>query len=473
MNRSLAAEALIDPWQVRSTVMGQLRGVLAAFFGVIILGLIPIAGTWYGSTLLTWTLVLGWIALFAAAYTVQAQHLFSRDAAGMMTPAVPPTARTANILIMVFMIIGAAGAIAVVFDFAVLRNYGFTTSAATIRLEEVVASLKGLSTSSPISGAGRLAIPAFVPAVCLSVIYWKQITTATKVISAVCLTVLLFEQFRFEGGRFFLTAMALCAVLTAVLSPALAAQRKSLFANRKLLVRLAILGALMFAFFTYVFIARIADRDGFFWSAFINYTGNFFIEVDRSTIRRFDGFFGGIWYSITMLWLYATQGVTEFDQIVRMDYFQHADGGYQLLQLTQISDSLFGTNLIYDRFANLPHMGTYVTMPGSMYIDFGPVVTLLSGAAFGLFAARSAWLMVSGRIGALALTAPILLTCAFLASIVSLVQILWPALAWCMLLPILRSQIEPSDGRRGRRGRGQGHGAGRAGRTTALARQQG
>ena len=468
MNRSTAAAALIDPLQVRSTLLGQLRGVLAAFFAIIIVGLIPIAGSWYGSTLLTWALVLGWIALFAAVYILQAQHMFRRDIAGKMAPAVPPSTRTANLLIVVFMVIGAAGAAAVVFDFAVLRNYGFTTSAATIRLEEVVASLKGLSTSSPISGAGRLAIPAFVPAVCLAVIYWKQTTTATKVISAVCLLILLFEQFRFEGGRFFLTAMALCAVLTAALSPALAAQRRSLFANRKLLTRLAILAALMFAFFTYVFIARIADQNGFFWSSFLSYTSNFFIEIDRSTIQRFDGFFGGTWYSITMLWLYATQGVTEFDQIVRMDYFQHANGGYQFLQLTQISDSLFGTNLIYDRFANLPHMGTYVTLPGSIYIDFGAVVTVASGALFGMIAARSAWLLVSGRVGAVALMAPIVLTCAFLASIVSLVQILWPALAWCLLLPILRSQIDPVARRKGHTGRRQA-----AGKVPDFARQTG
>jgi len=416
----------------------QAQWVVGVYLGILLLGQIPVAGHWYDASSKTWVIILGWPITFVIGYLAAVNLQMRRT---IVPPSTEGGAYAVNIATQIFVIIGALGALAVVYDFAVLRNYGFNTSAARIRFEEVVASIQGLSTDSPISGAGRLAIPAFVPGIVLAVSRWRELTRPTMAIVGASVLILLLEQLRFEGGRFFLTALGLCGVVSALLSPATPGQLRAFRMKPGLIIRIALLGTLLLSFFVYVFVARVLDREGFFWSSFVGYANNFYLDVDRTSIQRFDGMLGPLWFSVSMLWMYITQGLSEFDQIISLTHFNHAYGGYQFVQLTQISDLIFGTDLYYNRFINLPRSGTYITLPGCFYVDFGAVPAIFSGAVLGALAGKSAWALISGQLDAWALTGPIFLTISYFAGVISLFTNLWPALLWCLLMPMLQSQL--------------------------------
>lgn len=426
--------------QLAERVRRQGQLICLAWAGMVVLQQVPLGGSWRAVPWETWLLLGTWIALFFIAFswsaTVSARSAIS---APVETEG---DENYVNNAIRLLALVSATGASVVVFDFAVLRGYGFSTTAATIRMEEVLASIKGMSSSSPLSGAGRLLIPAMLPALIITVLRWPVVRRSTLGFLAVCSVVLLFEQVRFEGGRFFLTAIGVSTLIAALLRPAG-------FANPfvksglsfKTLLGLGVLGIVFLSFFAYVFVERIMDRDGFFWSAYIGYASNFEIDFDYGRIGLFDGVLGPMWFSACMLWMYATQGVSEFDQILAVLNFQHANGGYQFIQLTQASDALLGTDTFYDRFANLPHMGTYVTLPGAFFIDFGVSGMLASAVLLGWFAALCTTRLIRGAQGPRAAMAPIVLTLCYFSPVVSLVPNLWPALVWCLALPILRSMF--------------------------------
>jgi hypothetical protein len=442
-----------DRVSVRRIVRGGLIAVLASWTLVLVLHEIPIGGVWLPIEASTSTLLICWPLVFAFAYlTAPARNILVQDAiqnAGAHNALSKTVAITAAI--------GALGALLVIFEFAYLRGYGFSASAAQIRMEEVSNNMKGLNVASPISGIGRLMIPAILPALIVAAANFGKLNGAARVILLVCLLILLFEQVAFEGGRTFLAASFLTTVVAFLVG-----RDRSDFNVRKTVsrppyLRFAVTGAALMYFFLSVFISRVYDGGGFLWSHYRTFSQDFRIFVGTDVIARFDGFFGPFWYAVSMLWLYITQGINELDTLLISQDIPRSLGLYQFPQISPILQIVFGTEVTYDFIRILPNAGTYLTIYGANFLDFGHIGAFMSAALLGYLTARSIGFFASLRLNGLAICGPMLLTIALFSPVISILGTLAPAFFWAFgFAVIMKAQTpimpsEPSAARTGRR----------------------
>jgi oligosaccharide repeat unit polymerase len=402
--------------------------VVLAWLTTVLLHEVNIGGRWDFVPIATWLLIAMWIAAFAMGGTIGARRTVRS------VPVEPqPAIRFVSSWLLILCAISVIGAALFVFDFAILRGYGFTTAAATIRLEEVQAAVGGTATSSPISGVGRLLIPAFLPA-CTLFIMFRSRLSKSMLATFLATSVLIFaEQLLFEGGRWFVTTVVVAMVLTFVFRRGLA-DGKSKTSSRGLpVIRLLILAIFLISFFAYVFVERVVQRSDYFATAYMQLASSYRLTINYDQLTWFEGPLGGLWFTICMLWLYATQGFNELDLILQQRYLDHAYGLYQVPQIGQIILLLTGVDIRYDALANLPTYGSYATFLGHSYIDIGRVGSVIFAFFLGYLMARAVRGMASGRISMLSMTAPALAILGIFSPVISLVPTLWPAIMWMAL----------------------------------------
>lgn len=104
-------------------------------------------------------------------------------------------------------------------------------------------------------------------------------------------------------------------------------------------------------------------------------------EIDLRHLENLSRFDAGR-YSSAMMWIYLTHAPNELDRIYRN--LDHSKGFYQFSQVAQILSKLTGRDFRYDLAAKLPNVGTYITLPGASYLDFGVGFGLMFAAAIGL-----------------------------------------------------------------------------------------
>ena len=135
-----------------------------------------------------------------------------------------------------------------------------------------------------------------------------------------------------------------------------------------------------------------------------------------------------------MLWMYITQGFNELNVLVLGDSLNHAYGLMQFPQIGQVLSKLFNLNLKYDVFQELPRAGTYLTLYGASYIDFGHGGALLFCGCLGWFTGKSIAGLHKGVINGLTINAPLFITIGIFSPLVSLVSNMWPALFWGVIV---------------------------------------
>ncbi len=411
--------------------------VVIGWVSMAILHEMSIGGEWDPVSIVTW----GWLFLWVLALTVG--YLFagmrSRKIAVAREARVPPHL---NRWVIALCLVAATGVGLFIFDFAILRGYGFSTAAAAIRTEEVNAAMTGMARSSAFSGLGRLLIPAFLPATVLIVLFWRHLNTPTRLIYLTTAFFTTLEQILFEGGRFFIAATAVSVVTAYLLFPPDSLRRARGQRKKIPYIRLALLGLMMLNFFAYVFIQRVLERGDYFATAYLQLARSFGITPHYSQMDLFEGPLGGIWYTICMLWIYATQGVNELDLLLQQPYLEHAHGLYQVPHIGQAILLLTGVDIRYDVLANLPTYGSYATFYGHSYVDFGNGGSILFGLFLGYFTGRGINLFWRGRMGPLAAAGPVLFTLCIFSPVISLIPTIWPAIAWSLVAGGLLRQRE-------------------------------
>ena len=423
----LNASNMIIARALRITLRCQLL-VAAVWMATVVLHEIEIGGEWLPLQTKTWMLLIAWNVLFQLAFYVTVNHYRQQP----LLPRSLPNDAWWNGWVYALSFISAGGALLVVYDFAILRGYGFATSVAAIRVEEAIATARGLRGGSPISGLGRLMIPAMVPAFMIATIRWKQLSADARFILTVSAFITLGEQIFFEGGRFFIATVATTILVCYFAAPGRAFNPKR---KRRLpVVRMAIGGAFLLSFFSYVFMDRVLDRGDFFWSAYLGLVKDFTIYVDPEITGRFEGPMGGIWFSVSMFWIYITHPLNELDTLVTTTsaFFSHAGGLYQVPHMAPIASLVFGVDLEYDLAVNLPNVGTYLTFYGANYVDFGHFGAMSSALILGVLTARGMMGFSVGRLDALSIIGPPMLIIALFTPIVSLVTTLWPSMLWAI-----------------------------------------
>jgi hypothetical protein len=327
-------------------------------------------------------------------------------------------------------LISIFGAALIVYEFAITRGYGFSTPVSVIRITEVDAATAGFE-GSWISGVGRLLTPALMVAWVLAVLGWSEIRRRTLMLLCVASVAVFYQQMMFEGGRFYLAALLLMVFFTKNFA-SLGKKKSSLNVKRILFwLFLFILALLAFG---YVFVARYQQDDRVFAEAYETWAANFDLSVDEGMYTKLSGAASGLWLGIYMLWAYVTQGVNELNTLLMHGRIDMAWGASQFPQITQAINKLTGVNLAYDQLQNLPKVGTYITLYGSSYIDFGLGGALVFFGAIGWLTGRAIKTLGSQRVNGLALNAPLLIALGMFAPIVSLTVNLWPAFCWALLV---------------------------------------
>lgn len=426
-----SGDALPTVAQRKQRTRSVLYMILGTWIVILIARLIPVGGEWLPIDATTRNAILIWPTLFAVSYLLTAAPLGSRKAKpGMMSDN-----ETKTWMILATSFIAAAGAFLIIFDLAILRGYGFETSAALIRDQEGNAAVRGLLVSSPVSGAGRLMMPAVFVAVTLLAANFRNMSK--KSIAAACfgIAVVIYEQASFEGGRTVMATLILCAWTSYYLSSRFDQKQKKKKKKKYSLPMIVGASAVLVAmsYFTfYIYVSRVLARNDFFWSSYLNFTRIFTIHVDSDHLSRLEGIFGGVWYSIDMLWLYVTQGINELDLVLTQPNLPHAYGTYQFPHFAAIASIAFDVNIRYDMVAYLPNAGTYLTIYGANYVDFGHVGAVLSAIILGFATAWTANAAISRSVSVAALWGPLFFTVGLFSPVISVLTTVWPAFIWAV-----------------------------------------
>lgn len=424
--------------QTKQRTRSVLYLILGSWILVLVARLIPIGGEWLPIDNTTRNAILIWPTLFAFSYLLTTGPLGSRRP---RAEAMSDT-ETKTWMALATSFLAAAGAMLIIFDLAILRGYGFETSAALIRDQEGNAAVRGMLVSSPVSGAGRLMMPAVFIAVILLAANFRDMSKRKVAAAFLGIAIVVYEQASFEGGRTVMATIILCAVTSYYLSSSFDQKKKK--KTRKYSIPMIVgSGVVLFAmsYFTfYIYVSRVLARNDFFWSSYLSFTRIFTIHVSSNHLSRLEGFFGGIWYSIDMLWLYITQGINELDLVLTQPNLPHAYGTYQFPHFAAIASIAFDVDIRYDVSTYLPNAGTYLTIYGANFVDFGHVGAILSAAVLGVITAWTANAAIRRSVSVAALWGPLFLTVGLFSPVISVLTTVWPAFFWAIGVSVVLSR---------------------------------
>lgn len=412
--------------------------IIVAWIMVFITRLIPVGGEWVGLDAFTWLTIFIWTVVYFTAMFLGVTSSVNTSFNLNSWPS-----KWQNRWIIRLSFFSMLGAILIIYEFAVIRAYGFSTPVSIIRQMEVAVASDGFE-GSWISGAGRMLTPALMVAWVLSALNWAELRKNTLIILSLSSSIVFYQQMMFEGGRFFLAALLVMIFLARGFANRLGLQKSVSIINRMFWIGLFIVVCLLFG---YMFIDRYSQTDRIFSEAYETWAANFDLEVDDKVSSRLSGSMSGVWLALCMIWAYFTQGINELNSLLLSSPPQPAWGGFQFSQIAQVLNKITSLDLKYDQLQNLPKIGTYNTLYGASYIDFGHIGALIFIAAIGWITGKAIRFLQSQRLNGLAINAPLLITLGVFAPIVSLVVNLWPAFCWALLvgsvLKLPTHQISP------------------------------
>ncbi len=399
---------------------------LAAWCFIFCLRAVPIGGIWGPLDPVTNWFLFVWLSVFSLS--ILAGGWIARKRCGDL----PLSYVDMNKSVIFLSVVSVIGACFIIFEFAVVRNYGFNLPVTQVRILEVSRGMAGAS-ASLLSGSGRLMMPAILPAFLIVGFEWRRLSKFAWLTFGLAMIAFLYEQGKFEGGRWFLfaTYFALAFLLFGDLFRK-NEQGEILIKNKliTMIVILGIYGSILFSYSASVFERRYTDSGEGENNAYERFAmeiiGN---EFGLEAIKNSK-------YSSTIkfFWLYATHGVNELNIVMSKRDFCYGGGAFQFPQIARISDKLFGTDFRIEYKSCFPNVGLYNTMIGASFLDFGMFGGAIFGIAIGVGLGFSANLF--GRQVGLtfsALAFPAMMTVAAMSPIVSIVNHMWPVLCWSVV----------------------------------------
>ena len=381
-----------------------------------------IGGQWWPLETATWALMVVWVWIYALSYLLAA-----RWRERVPSVAIQPTAWW-NGWVAATSVAASAGALLIIYEFAILRGYGFATPVSLVRIAEVESGGGG----SWVSGIGRMLSPALLVGWIMAVLGWSAVRPPVRLLLVGATGLVFYQQAMFEGGRFFFASLLSASVVARLFAPVASARPRRLNITGKL--ALAVLFVLAVVVFGYVFVDRAAASEIAFGDAYALFVSDLRLELGHDLLAKLDGPAGAVWFASSMLWTYVTHAMSELDVLLREPNLVHAYGLYQFPQLGQLLTKMTGASYGYDVFSQLPSPGMYVTLYGASYIDFGHAGAMVTAVTLGAVTGKAMRHLASGRFAAFGLAAPLLWTVGLFAPITSVVTNLWPAMIWCVFI---------------------------------------
>lgn len=413
--------------------------VLLAWAGVLALRAASVGGEWHPLSAYTRALIVGWLLLYVVGFVAALA-----PAGGTVEKKRFPPQKWFVKWTRRLSLVAAFGAAAIIYEFAVLRGYGFATDVTLIRITEVSNSKDGFS-GSGISGMGRLMTPALVPAWLIALLSIEKLGKMTWLVLITATLIVFYQQATFEGGRFFTASLLLCGLLAFQLRGSIEerarakAPRKKRGFMRKLTIPVILIIAVLS--FGQVFLDRVATTYPNLAEAYATFATNLDIDVSTDTLRKLDND-SAFWFVVYMFWIYVTHAINEFDVLVHYDRLVHAFGVVEFPQISKALSVFTGMDLSYDLSENHPVPGVYTTFLGPSYMDFGAPILLVTGLALGFLTALSLRRLYRGQFSGFGLAAPLFVALGIFSPIHSLVLNLWPAIFWAWIAA-LASQRRP------------------------------
>lgn len=458
--------------------------LISAWVFVFILRSVPLAGNWQPLEPQTF----GFIALCLSAALAGGVLATSITSISVRPPEGYWPHAAAESQIRLLSTIALAGALGVIYEFAVRRGYGFSTPVEIIRVMEVNRAMKG-SVPSAFSGAARLAAGAIASAWVLYFVAQTKVRWSTFAVLLVSTIAGFWLEARFMGGRLFIAGTWAASFAALVAGYAFHAQTGGKLSIRPL-IGLLLAAVLIAGYFVFVFAERVAARGTDGQAVYEQYSKHFggdLVVQEQPPLEAEEPkgepatSAGGrqtavenaipdkmktealaesetpqpgaqapaettptagetivakpskLKTAVSFLWVYATQGLNELDRLLQLDGIKPAYGAIQFGKIAQLLTVVTGKNWTYDMATNLPNPGLYWTMLGDTFVDFGYYGSILAAIIFGFLLTYSARLVLAGRMGPIALSFPFLMSLALFSPMLSLVQNLWPSIAWLVL----------------------------------------
>jgi hypothetical protein len=331
-------------------------------------------------------------------------------------------------------IVSLLGSCYLILDFVYVRGYGWSTDVNLIRTLEVSGDAQA---GGAISGIGRLMAPAVSAAWSIYLIHRKAFRRQTALLMAAALIVHLYFETKFTGGRFFLFII----ILQFLLYTRYFSDRKKL-SFRSLALRAAVIVAFVF-FVGSVFVSRASVSGQVLTLIFEASLTGHPAQMSPYLYAVLDTNLGTVYFAVAYIWMYLTQGIGQFFVLLDAETLPAAYGFFQFPQMAQIASRLTGFDLGYDVFRNLENPGTYNTLFGAIYIDFGygglVLQTLLFFGMTGAAIAR----LTRGQIGPLSISASMLMAAAVLSPCVNVLTNVWLGIVWLFIaIPLLGRRVD-------------------------------
>ncbi|MEX3016818.1 hypothetical protein [Gymnodinialimonas hymeniacidonis] len=402
----------------------MLRIVWCAWITVILVRQLTLFGTWGDVDPTVWLMIFAWLCVFSfAAIIARSVHPMPN---GTQRLTLEPAWQQRWVKRMSLMAL--LGSIMLIYEFAIVRDYGFSSNVSTVRILEVNRASENSSVSI-IGGLGRLMVPALQVAWVLACLSWASTRPQTRALLIAATLVVFWQQLTFEGGRnFWVCLFTMCIIARGAQPDRL---RLSRFFKRLLLM------AGLLAFLLIIFVNRPEQLGVQLATAYSWQTSHHDVLVPTLVDERFSRAFGSLYFALAMLWLYVTQGIYQLSVIMGDTQLNQAWGMHQFSIAGQILDRVFGLNVSYSNSEELINPGTYPTLIGASIVDFGKGGALVFAGAMGYFGALGLRRLQSGKLSALSLSAPMIATVAVFSPVLSMTPNSWVACALIAMIGLL------------------------------------
>jgi hypothetical protein len=388
--------------------------IVCCWIAVLCVRFVPIAGTWDEVAPSTYLFLLVSMALFVFAWKVGTVFVDTR--------APRLEWQDDSLIILLCAGLALAGSLALGYEFAINRGYGFTMQVTEIRILEVDAVRTGRDVSL-LGGIGRMLMPALF----LGWILYRRGMVESKFAGPLLFLATFFTiyvQAVFEGGRFFLVSLFIVALFSA--SP----HRVKRFSARQIVT--FVVGLSVFAFASLVFIDRATGQGRVLGESFLSLATGFPISLSQSQPWGQEIGVESAYFILSMFWVYITSAINDLDILLRTDVAQHAWGAYQFPQFWGVVALLTGYQNPFSVFM-LARTGVYVTAYGGWYVDFGHAGAMIAIPLQGLLTGYATALFKRGHLSRFALLSPLFVVTSLFLPIHSIITTLWPAMVYVLV----------------------------------------
>lgn len=185
----------------------------------------------------------------------------------------------------------------------------------------------------------------------------------------------------------------------------------------------------------YLFVERAEIRGMDMAGAINSLSENYGVEVYAPS--WLSGFLLQVYYCLAYLVFYLTHAPTYVSQYMVADYSPMLMGGYGFSFIYRTFDVLAGTQFVVDAFSSLLIAGVYLSLPGTLYVDFGWVGVALAGTILASITVFSVAVALSRRNSAGLMAASLCLTIVALSPVFSAISV-GNGMSILLLLSILR-----------------------------------